>query len=74
MINFGTSASAGCIRLQVTDSKWIFDNCPSGTKVEFYSSKNPGPLGKPTFIEISNNIEKRNWDPTDPNPNNPWKE
>ena len=43
----GTSASMGCVRLSVIDSKWIFDNMPSGTPVEFYASSNPGPLGKP---------------------------
>lgn len=25
----GTSASAGCVRLTVADTKWIYDNCPS---------------------------------------------
>ena len=36
----GTSASAGCIRLQIKDSKWIFDNIPGGTYVEFYQDNN----------------------------------
>ena len=44
----GTKASAGCVRLTVADAKWIYDNCKSGTKVEFYSSSDPGPLGKPS--------------------------
>ena len=57
-----------CIR----DCKWIFDNCESGTPVEFYADSNPGPLGKPEAKKISNNEECRNWDPTDPSPNNPW--
>ena len=70
----GTYASAGCIRLTVQDAKWIYDNCAKGTKVEFYSSSNPGPLGKPTAKKISDaEGELKNWDPTDPNPNNPWK-
>ena len=68
----GTSASAGCIRLTVRDAKWIFDNISSNTIVEFYSSSNPGPLGKPTAQKISSNIECRGWDPTDSNPSNPW--
>ena len=68
----GTSASAGCIRLTVEDAKWIYDNCDSGTKVEFYSSENPGPLGKPEAKKISSNEECRNWDPTDPHKENPW--
>lgn len=70
----GTYASAGCVRLKVIDAKWIYDNCGKGTKVEFYSDSNPGPLGKPSSKKISSYSEElRNWDPTDPNPNNPWK-
>ncbi len=42
----GTSASAGCVRLTVEDAKWIYDNCKSGTCVEFYSDNDPGPLRK----------------------------
>lgn len=69
----GTTASAGCIRLTVQDAKWIYDNITSGTYVEFYSDKsNPGPLGKPTAQKISDNKECRDWDPTDPDKNNPW--
>lgn len=44
-----------------------------GTKVEFYTSSNPGPLGKPTAQKITEDEEVRNWDPTDPDPNNPWR-
>lgn len=69
----GTAASLGCIRLRAVDSKWIFDNIPGGTYVEFYSDSNPGPLGKPSAQKISNNEACRNWDPTDQNLNNPWK-
>ena len=68
----GTTASLGCVRLCVSDCKWIFDNCESGTPVEFYASENPGPLGKPTLEKISNNEKCRNWDPTDPSPDSPW--
>ena len=70
----GTTASAGCVRLTVEDSKWIYDNCPAGTEVEFYADSNPGPLGKPEAFKISNAPENvRGWDPTDTNPNNPWR-
>ena len=69
----GTYASAGCVRLTVKDAKWIFNNCAKGTKVEFYSDSNPGPLGKPTAKKISSYPDYlRNWDPTDTNSNNPW--
>lgn len=69
----GTSASAGCIRLTVQDAKWIYDNCKSGTEVEFYSDSNPGPLGKPTAQKISGDETVRGWDPTDPDAKNPWR-
>ena len=69
----GSVASMGCVRLQISDAKWIFDNIERGTIVEFYSDSNPGPLGKPYAIKISQNEECRNYDPTDPADNNPWK-
>ena len=70
----GTFASLGCIRLKVEDAKWIYENCESGTPVEFYYDSDPGPLGKPTAMKISGySDELRRWDPTDPDPENPWK-
>lgn len=71
----GERVSLGCVRLTVADAKWIYDNCSIGTQVEFYSSSDPGPLGKPTARKISSapsNI--RGWDPTDPDSDNPWPE
>lgn len=32
--DLGTRASHGCIRLEVEDARWIFNNCPRGTEVE----------------------------------------
>ncbi|MBR1802402.1 MAG: L,D-transpeptidase [Clostridia bacterium] len=70
----GTKASMGCVRLTTRDAKWIFDNVSIGTSVEFYSSSNPGPLGKPIAQKISNAPgDLKNWDPTDPVANNPWR-
>lgn len=66
----GTTASHGCVRLTVADAKWIYDNCPLGTTVEIYNSKDPGPLGKPEAIKIPTNS---GWDPTDPSDKNPYK-
>lgn len=68
----GTTCSAGCVRLTVEDAKWIYYNCPAGTWVEFYNSSNPGPLGKPISKKISDNMECKNWDPTDLYVGNPW--
>ena len=69
----GTPASMGCVRLTVKNAKWIYDNCMAGTPVTFYEDSNPGPLGKPTEQKISSETCYNNWDPTDPDPNNPWR-
>lgn len=66
----GSMASHGCVRLNVKDAKWIYDNCPFGTPVEIYASKDPGPLGKPESIKLP---AGSGWDPTDEtNPANPY--
>ena len=70
----GDFASAGCVRLQVEDAKWIFDNCAVGTGVTVYDGPAAGPLGKPEKVVEEITPETDNgWDPTDPDPNNPWK-
>ena len=67
----GTTASHGCCRLTVAASKWIYDNCPVGTKVIIFSGKSKDdPLGKPETIEVKG---YSGWDPTDPDPANPYK-
>ena len=69
----GQQASQGCVRLTVEDAKWIYDNCPSGTKVEIYDdSKNAGPLGKPEALKLDKDNVNKGWDPTDPDERNPW--
>ncbi|MFV0342840.1 MAG: L,D-transpeptidase family protein [Anaerocolumna sp.] len=65
----GTTASHGCVRLTVADAKWIYDNCPIGTTVEIYNSKDPGPLGKPEAVKLPAGT---GWDPTDPSTSNPF--
>jgi len=67
----GTKASLGCIRLDVHDVKWIYDNCPKGTTVEIYDDPNEI-ITKPTQIVISADSPNKGWDPTDPDTNNPW--
>jgi len=34
--NLGKKASHGCIRLEIEDAKWIYDNCPKRTTVIIY--------------------------------------
>ena len=61
----GTAASAGCIRMTVAGAKWLYDNCPKGTKVIIYDDWNsPGPLGKPSAPYAPN--WNKYYDPTDP--------
>ncbi|WMI80549.1 L,D-transpeptidase [Anaerotignum sp. MB30-C6] len=69
----GEIASMGCIRMTVEDVKWIYDNCPSGTSVKMYRSNEPEPLEPTKPQKIDLNDTRRNWDPTDPDPANPWK-
>lgn len=60
----GEQASQGCVRLAVSDAKWIYDNCPTGTNVSIYDDvETAGPLGKPDTIKITDFNNK--WDPTD---------
>lgn len=64
----------GCVRLQVADAKWIYDNCPGGTQVTIYEDwDSPGPLGKPEKLVDEITPETHNgWEPTDPAEGNPW--
>lgn len=67
----GEQASQGCVRLAVSDAKWIYDNCPTGTAVNIYDDvETAGPLGKPDTIKITDFTNK--WDPTDSNKKCPY--
>ena len=59
--------------MKVEDVKWIYDNCPQGFPCVIYDdSVTAGPLGTPDFVRIDPADERRCWDPSDPDPNNPW--
>ena len=68
----GQSVSAGCVRLSVIDAKWIYDNCSEMTYVEIFESDYSGPLGKPVSAVITSGGAEGNWDPTDPDRDNPY--
>ena len=69
----GTTASLGCVRLSTIDAKWLYDNLPWHTQVEIYESNTlPDGVVKPAAKNIDVNSENRGWDPTDPDPTNPW--
>jgi len=58
----GGPASHGCVRLNVRDAKWIYDNCALGMRVTI-SDTAYQPFDKPGTIKIP---ASQNWDPTDP--------
>ena len=61
----GKPASHGCIRLAAVNAKYIYDNCPIGTKVTiFYGSAKDDPLGKPMPAKVGS--WTKTYDPTDP--------
>ena len=69
----GEDASLGCVRMAVSDVKWLYDNCGKGTSVIVYDdAENPGPLGKPVQMQMSVEHPFAGWDPTDPDEANPW--
>ena len=67
----GSKASMGCVRLPVVGAKWIFDNCPTGTSVYIYDAEEL-PVKRPTSIILDPSDPRSCWDPTDPDPDNPW--
>ena len=68
----GEKASAGCIRMAVSDAKWIYDNCLSGTAVLIYDADSI-PVELPVPIRIDPDSPNAGWDPTDPHPDNPTR-
>lgn len=73
--NLGKAASHGCIRMRAGDAYWMYQHIKEGTIVIIENDyDSPGPLGKPMIQRISSKCPTPycNWDPTDPNENNPW--
>ena len=70
----GDYASMGCIRMACADVRWLGEHCGTGTTVEIHYDENESlPLPKPDPIRIPEELEQvRGWDPTDPDPENPW--
>lgn len=68
----GEPASEGCIRMAVSDAKWLFENCVYGTEVYLFDSEIL-PVEKPVSIQINLDSPHTGWDPTDPHPDNPTK-
>lgn len=67
----GTNASQGCVRLMVADCYWIYKNCSINTPVIVIDKDaTADPLGTPPVVKKPAN---GGWDPTDPDPKNPYK-
>ncbi len=69
----GTKDSLGCVRLTVEEAKWIFDNCPVGVNVTITTDPPPKGIVRPKAPHIPEDSPYKGWDPTDPAPENPWK-
>ena len=61
----------GCIQLCVRDAKWIFKNCPDGTKFTVEKGKKSDKLSM-KFEDIPERYKKCGWDPTDSSKQNPY--
>ena len=71
----GTVASDGCVRMTVADAKWIYDFSETGTvTVRVVKDKGPTPTKPPAVIWEEPYTDKNGygWDPTDPDPRNPY--
>lgn len=70
----GTPASDGCIRLCCADAKWVHDNCDKTTMVVLTKDSGPEPPVLPELIRDAPYIVEAGygWDPTDPDPENPY--
>lgn len=68
----GTNASQGCVRMMVSDVKWIYDNIDIYTEIIVIDDgPKADPLGTPPTVKVDTSI---GWDPTDPHKNNPYNE
>ena len=71
----GTTASHGCVRMTVADAKYIYDLSQFET-VNVWVVKDQGPLPprppKAIMTEPYTNKQGYGWDPTDPDPDNPY--
>ena len=50
--NLGKAASHGCVRLSVPDAKWVYENCPKGTKVTIGKFKKDKDLVKAVKVPV----------------------
>lgn len=61
----GQPASHGCVRLSVSDAKWIYEHC-EGSTVHIFSSDESAPFDRPSPYPASVVNGNRGYDPRDP--------
>lgn len=72
----GTAASHGCVRMTAIDAYWIYTNCRLGTPVTVSRDVGPAATPPPSLIfeePYMNSDYALGWDPTDPDPENPYR-
>ncbi len=65
----GRNVSSGCVRLLAGDAYWIYTNCPVGTPIHVITS---GEKDEELLQKLQPPPLKGSWDPTDPDPKNPY--
>ena len=70
----GKGTSSYNILTNVESAKWIFEKCNLGTTLQIYSDPNEQlSVDLPVSINIPLTSVNKGWDPTDDDPENPWK-
>lgn len=71
--SIGYKASHGCVRLFCIDAKWIYDYCPAGTKIEVLQNRGSDYRYLPETVNyLRLKAGAPTWDPSDPDPSNPY--
>ncbi len=70
----GNPASSGCIRLCCRDAKWIYDNCPIGTKVLVADEAAPAGMNPEIIPARIDDSAHSGWDPTDEDLSSPYNQ
>lgn len=68
----GENCTGTRIWLSASDAKWIYDNCNDETLVKVAHNALI-PMGIPEAVSLGDNAKSRDWDPTDPDENNPYR-
>lgn len=71
--SMGYAASHGCVRLFCMDAKWLYENAPAGCPVEVLQNRGEKYAELPDhvfYLRLKDGAPQ--WDPTDPDPENPY--